>query len=99
VRIARADSEVARRACAPEEFELLCHIDPETPAWAVVDIDRIRQIVINLVGNAIKFTDHGEIEFKLAAEACRGGEAGGAAKILLHFSVRDTGIGIPEAKQ
>jgi len=80
-------------------LELLCQIDPDAPARVVVDMDRIRQIVINLVGNAIKFTHHGEIEFKLAAVARPEGETGPAEKVLLHFTVRDTGIGIPEAKQ
>jgi two-component system, sensor histidine kinase and response regulator len=82
-----------------KSLELLCHIDPDTPAWAVVDMDRIRQVVTNLVGNSMKFTDHGEIEFKVVAEAFPKGETRPAEKILLHFSVRDTGIGIPQAKQ
>jgi CheY-like chemotaxis protein/anti-sigma regulatory factor (Ser/Thr protein kinase) len=57
------------------------------------DSNRLRQIVINLVGNAIKFTDAGEVEVKVHVETEDGADR------LLHFTVSDTGIGIPEDKQ
>jgi len=64
-------------------------LDPRVPAWVRGDPSRLRQVLVNLLGNALKFTERGEIRLGVAPEP------GG----LLHFSVRDTGIGIPAAKQ
>jgi len=65
---------------------------PEVPPWVCVDLDRVRQIVVNLVGNAIKFTHSGYVE--LGVEVAAGPEM----EPMLAFSVRDTGIGIPSDK-
>ena len=73
-------------------LELLCDIRPETPDQIVADATRLTQIIVNLIGNAIKFTQHGEIELRLAVDDLAENRA------LLHFSVRDTGIGIQEDK-
>lgn len=68
-------------------------IAPDTPCSLKGDPVRLRQILVNLIGNAIKFTSHGEIRVRAhLVEA-------GTERIRLHFSVRDTGIGIPEDKQ
>jgi len=75
-------------------LELLCEIAPEVPEIVRGDSTRIRQVVVNLVGNAIKFTRQGEVELKVHAE----GQADGASR-LFHFIVSDTGIGIPAEKQ
>jgi len=74
-------------------LELACHIRPGVPDVVVGDRGRLRQIVVNLVGNAIKFTEHGEVVLRVetAAETDDGVE--------LHFAVSDTGIGIPADKQ
>jgi PAS domain S-box-containing protein len=74
-------------------LELVCHIHPETPATVVGDPLRLRQIVVNLVGNAIKFTEHGEVVLRVQAEPRGNGD------VQLRFSVADTGIGIPPEKQ
>ncbi|MDX2034407.1 MAG: response regulator [Blastocatellia bacterium] len=74
-------------------LELAFHIEPETPAVITGDSTRLRQILINLIGNAIKFTHWGEVVVSVAADDCADGRA------TLHFSVRDTGIGIPREKQ
>jgi len=71
--------------------ELVCRLDPELPRRMVGDPTRLRQIISNLVANAIKFTARGEI----VVSAKPAGESPG--EIL--FSVRDTGIGIPESKR
>jgi len=73
--------------------ELACHIHPDVPDALLGDPLRLRQIVVNLVGNAIKFTEHGEVVLRVGAESLRNGNA------QLHFSVADTGIGIPPEKQ
>ncbi|HWP83006.1 MAG TPA: response regulator [Bacteroidota bacterium] len=71
-------------------LDLLYQIDPHVPPFIVGDVTRLRQIFINLVGNAIKFTEHGEILVKVEI-ASQVGET-----IELHCSVKDTGIGIPK---
>jgi len=73
--------------------ELACQIQPSVPDALVGDPLRLRQIVVNLVGNAIKFTEHGEVVLRVQLESSRNGNA------QLHFSVTDTGIGIPVEKQ
>ena len=74
-------------------LELLCEVAPEVPETLVGDFSRLRQIVVNLLGNAIKFTDHGEVALKVEVESQNG------QSCLLHFIVSDTGIGIPPEKQ
>ncbi len=74
-------------------LELLCEIAPEVPEVVCGDATRLRQVVINLVGNAIKFTERGEIALKVQVE----GQADDGR--ILQFTVTDTGIGIPEEKR
>jgi signal transduction histidine kinase/DNA-binding response OmpR family regulator len=74
-------------------LELLCEVAPEVPEIVRGDSSRLRQIVMNLVGNAIKFTGSGEIAVKVQVE----GRAG--LDWLCHFTVADTGIGIPGDKR
>jgi len=76
-----------------KEIELASRFAPEVPDALIGDPDRLRRIVVNLVGNAIKFTEHGEVVVQVNVEAH------GEPDILLHFSVTDTGIGIPSEKQ
>ena len=73
-------------------LEIAFEISPELPANLVGDPGRLRQILTNLVGNAIKFTEHGEVIVRVTPEAS------GNDKLMLHFSVADTGIGIPREK-
>jgi two-component system sensor histidine kinase/response regulator len=74
-------------------LELAYQVAPDAPERLVADSGRLRQVVINLVGNAIKFTDRGEVVVRVKAEGKP------AAQVSLHFSVTDTGIGIPVEKQ
>src|SRR5713226_3390200 len=74
-------------------LELACHIHPDLPAALVGDPLRLRQIVVNLVGNAIKFAEHGEVVLRVQAEPRGNGD------VQLRFSISDTGIGIPVEKQ
>jgi len=73
--------------------ELLCRIDDHMPAMVLGDPLRFRQVITNLLGNAPKFTESGEIELAMKMEE----ETAEAVK--LHTTIRDTGIGIPENKQ
>lgn len=74
-------------------IELLLDIEQGLPAYLWCDEARLKQVVINLLGNAVKFTERGEIAFKIEKVSSNDKE------ITLRFSVRDTGIGIPEDKQ
>ncbi|MDD2707607.1 MAG: response regulator [Verrucomicrobiae bacterium] len=74
-------------------LELNLHIDPNVPPILLGDPGRLKQIVFNLVGNAIKFTNHGEVAVNAWVEQRA------PQKIQIHFSVKDTGIGIPLDKQ
>jgi signal transduction histidine kinase/DNA-binding response OmpR family regulator/streptogramin lyase len=73
-------------------IEVLCRIGDQVPAYVCGDPGRIRQILMNLMGNATKFTGKGEIELHLFVEAEK------RQKIKIHTTVRDTGIGIPANK-
>jgi len=73
-------------------LELICHIDPAVPTHLKGDPGRLRQIITNLAGNAIKFTHAGEVVIGAELESEQG-EA-----VIIRFSVRDTGIGIPQSR-
>ena len=75
-------------------IELLCYIDNAISGRVFGDPGRLRQVLVNLVGNAIKFTDKGEVYIKVEKD---GPESGG--KVALRFGVSDTGIGIPQNQQ
>ena len=74
-------------------LELACHILPEVPDTVIGDPGRLRQVLLNLVGNAVKFTRRGEVLVKVEVEAQQ------ADQVELHFLVRDTGIGIAVDQQ
>ena len=74
-------------------LELACQVHPDVPDHLYGDPARLRQIVVNLVGNALKFTDAGEVVVSADVESRSGDD------LALHFSVRDTGIGIAVEKQ
>src|SRR5260370_23931652 len=74
-------------------LELLCEIAPEVPEGVRGDSSRLRQIVTNLVGNAIKFTSEGEVAMNVEAKSQDDDNR------ILQFTVSDTGIGIPREKQ
>ncbi len=74
-------------------LELVTNVPADVPDVLVGDPTRLRQILLNLTGNALKFTDSGEVEISASVEARTDSE------LTLHFSVRDTGIGIPKEKQ
>jgi PAS domain S-box-containing protein len=74
-------------------LEVLCLIQPNIPTRLVGDPGRLRQILMNLAGNAIKFTSHGEVVIRVAPDR------EDAEKVTLKFAVTDTGIGIPADRQ
>ncbi len=70
-------------------LELVGGMRPDVPRFVIGDATRIRQILMNLVGNAVKFTAAGEVTVEVSREEQAGD------RLYLHFAVRDTGIGIP----
>ncbi|MGB6220769.1 response regulator [Haloferula sp.] len=76
-----------------KDLELAYRIPSEVPDRVIGDLSRLRQVVVNLVGNAIKFTDSGEIVVTVECVGKR------SDSVTLKFSVKDTGIGIPKDKQ
>ena len=74
-------------------LELACEIGPDTPDALLGDPVRLRQIVLNLVGNAIKFTERGEVVMRVQPQSSDDGE------VTCYFTVSDTGVGIDKEKQ
>jgi signal transduction histidine kinase/CheY-like chemotaxis protein/ligand-binding sensor domain-containing protein len=74
-------------------LELTYQIAPDVPPMVIADSVRVRQVLLNLTGNAVKFTAKGEVAVTVSLDPS------GAGAPMLHFTVRDTGAGIPRAKQ
>lgn len=88
--------DVFSHRAAEKGIELNVHIDPSLPRRFMGDFQRTKQILVNLVGNALKFTEKGEI-LLFVRQISRKAENGNE-RTMLHFSVRDTGIGISPDK-
>jgi signal transduction histidine kinase/ActR/RegA family two-component response regulator len=80
-------------AAQAKGLHLSCEVSPESPDAIVGDALRLRQVLLNLVGNAVKFTPAGSVRVKVATESSPD------RTLMARFSVRDTGIGIPADKQ
>jgi len=85
--------DIIKYAAAKKNLEVLLDIEQNMPRFAVVDPVRLKQILANLLGNAVKFTEAGEIELKVGFEQQK--KTAGT----FHFSVRDTGIGITDQQK
>jgi signal transduction histidine kinase/CheY-like chemotaxis protein len=81
------------RKATEKGVNLICDFRPEVPDFVAGDPTRLRQVIVNLLGNALKFTEKGEIVLQVQREPSA------SAQMLLHFSVRDTGVGIPKERQ
>jgi len=76
-----------------KQLELASFVEEDVPQWCIGDPARIRQILLNLIGNAIKFTDQGEVIVSLSSQPAEEG------MINLTFNIKDTGIGVPDSQQ
>jgi signal transduction histidine kinase/DNA-binding response OmpR family regulator len=80
-------------------LELNAYLEPGCPPLVIGDVTRFRQVIVNLLANAVKFTTAGEVVVTLEAQPVRAPEDGGEEAVILRVSVRDTGIGIaPERR-
>ena len=88
-------ADLLRTKTREKNLEFIVRYAPALPQRFIADPGRIRQIIINLVGNAIKFTSQGHIYLNVDRDA---GLQGDPTRVFVKFSVEDTGIGIPEEK-
>lgn len=79
---------------ASKDVELVLDVDPHLPKEIVGDPKRVRQVLVNLVGNAVKFTERGSVELSVEVEDWKPGD-----RVDLGFVVADTGVGIAKSKQ
>lgn len=96
-RIAEAIEDVAAlmsARVAEKDLELIVRVDPELPSHVVGDVGRIRQIITNLLGNAVKFTETGHVLIDVSGKPAKGD----TKNVELTFSIEDTGVGIPDDK-
>ncbi len=84
--------DMIRPKIAGKRIEMLCRIDERLPANVMGDPGRFRQVLVNLLGNSIKFTEQGELELSLEVEEET------ADTLIIHSKIRDTGIGIDPSK-
>ncbi len=86
-------ADIIKYQAAQKNVELLLNIQPGMPRFATLDPVRVKQILLNLLGNAVKFTEEGEVELKMDFSDIGGGRG------RIRFAVRDTGIGISEKQK
>ena len=85
--------DVLRLRAEQKGLELICNFNPNAPDFVAGDPGRLRQVITNLVGNAIKFTERGEVIVEVDQQE-RTNEI-----VTVHFAIRDTGVGIPPDRQ
>jgi PAS domain S-box-containing protein len=83
--------ELVAAGALKKGLDIAYDLDPDAPGALIGDVTRLRQVLINLLNNAVKFTEHGEVVLTVTAERLEGDD-----RHRVHFAVRDTGIGIPE---
>jgi signal transduction histidine kinase/CheY-like chemotaxis protein/HPt (histidine-containing phosphotransfer) domain-containing protein len=76
-----------------KNLELVCRVEPEVPERVIADPGRLRQVLVNLAGNGVKFTDAGSVVIRVSSEPSEAG------RVAIHLEVADTGPGIPAEKR
>jgi PAS domain S-box-containing protein len=88
--------DLVAASAAAKGLDLASLLDPKAPVALVGDATRLRQILVNLLTNSVKFTDQGEVVLSVDSKRVPDGDGRGDEMHELHFTVRDTGIGIPK---
>ena len=86
-------ADLLSQRASEKGVELICNVGPDVPTWLRGDPNRLRQVLVNLAGNAIKFTEQGEVV--VAAQVAKDDDNG----VTLMLTVADTGVGIPQERQ
>jgi signal transduction histidine kinase/CheY-like chemotaxis protein len=94
IELIHASADIVKYAAAKKDIELLVNIDQAMPRHALVDPVRLKQILANLLNNAVKFTAKGEVELKVDSKA-----GSKSTECSLNFQIRDTGVGISAEQQ
>ncbi len=94
VETVEGSAELVASKAAEKGIELACRVDAEVPAGVIGDSVRLKQILLNLLNNAVKFTEKGEVVLTVSSLVASSSDSPGT-NTLLKFAVRDTGIGIP----
>ncbi|MGF1459726.1 MAG: response regulator [Leptolyngbyaceae cyanobacterium] len=89
--------ELFAKSATDKRLELTYYVEPTVPNYLLGDVTRLRQILVNLVGNAIKFTHEGEVSVRVSSQELSS-RTGDRSKIKINIDVQDTGIGIPADK-
>jgi CheY-like chemotaxis protein len=90
--------DLVAASAAAKGLDLASLLDPKAPVALVGDATRLGQVLVNLLTNAVKFTDEGEVVLSVESERVAAGDGSGAETYELHFAVRDTGIGVPKER-
>ncbi len=93
-KVVEGTAEIYSDRALAKNLELLCYIQPELPSWIAGDSTKLKQILVNLIGNAIKFTEKGEVAVTVERLNHQNGRRDKTNGVDLHFMVTDTGIGI-----
>uniref|UniRef100_B8HZI2 Circadian input-output histidine kinase CikA n=1 Tax=Cyanothece sp. (strain PCC 7425 / ATCC 29141) TaxID=395961 RepID=B8HZI2_CYAP4 len=83
-----------KQQCTDKHIQINLEIDEKVPRLILVDVQKLQQVLINLIGNAVKFTEHGEITVRVTVELTQDKTKWQDASIPLAFTVEDTGVGI-----
>ncbi len=95
IKLVEKTSDLISNFAVSKKIELLLNVQPDIPRYAMIDPIRIEQVLMNLLNNAVKFTEKGEVELKLSATISNANPN----KTKYYFEIRDTGIGISEENQ
>lgn len=95
IHLVEKTTDIVNYGASQKDIELLLNIQPGIPRYAEVDPVRLEQVLVNLLNNAVKFTEMGEVEMKLTAEPLKDAPN----RHRYYFEVRDTGIGIAKDQQ
>ncbi|MCP4753849.1 MAG: response regulator [Proteobacteria bacterium] len=94
-RFLRGIAEMFTSRTTAQGLDFILEMDTKLPRFVKADEGKLRQVLINLLGNAVKFTEQGEIILRVSTKGSKTADNGERRSVVLHFEAEDTGIGIP----